>query len=123
MSFEYYAYKNNKKSSRLLAGKQRVMKIPTPLSISLQKLAVSGLLIVFSVSVTFSQSILKNKDVIELIRAGLDAEVVVEKINASDTEFDTSTDALIKLTEANVPKNVITAMIKKHKEQSSSQKT
>lgn len=99
------------------------MKIPVPRSILLRQLIVIGVLIVFSALTTFSQSILKNKDIIELIKAGLDADVIVEKIKASDTEFDTSTDALIKLTESSVPKAVITAMIKRHKEQSSNQKT
>jgi hypothetical protein len=58
------------------------------------------------------QAPLKNVDVIQMVKANLGAEVVVAKIEASSTQFDTSTDALAVLKAAGVADAIITAMIK-----------
>jgi hypothetical protein len=55
---------------------------------------------------------LKNKDVVEMLKAGLTADVVVAKIKSSETDFDTSPAALAELKAANVPDDVILAMVK-----------
>lgn len=57
-------------------------------------------------------SALKNKDVIEMLKAGLTADVVVAKIKSSETNFDTSPAALAELKAANVPDAVILEMVK-----------
>ena len=54
---------------------------------------------------------LTNKDVIDMLKAGLTAEVVVAKIKSSATSFDTSPAALTELKAANVPDDVILAMV------------
>lgn len=54
---------------------------------------------------------LTNKDVLEMLKAGLTADVVVAKIKSSATSFDTSPGALSELKAANVPDPVILAMV------------
>jgi hypothetical protein len=54
---------------------------------------------------------LTNKDVLEMLKAGLTADVVVAKIKSSTTSFDTSPSALSELKAANVPDPVILAMV------------
>jgi hypothetical protein len=55
---------------------------------------------------------LTNKDVLDMIRSGLTADVIVAKIKSSETNFDTSPSALAELKAANVPDNVMLAMVK-----------
>jgi hypothetical protein len=54
---------------------------------------------------------LTNKDVLEMMKAGLTADVMVAKIKSSATSFDTSPTALAELKGANVPDTVILAMV------------
>ena len=55
---------------------------------------------------------LRNADVIQLTKAGLGDAVIIAKINsARDVEFDLATDELVRLKEAGVSRDVITAMI------------
>lgn len=54
---------------------------------------------------------LTNKDVLEMLKAGLTADIVVAKIKSSPTNFDTSPAALTELKAANVPDSVILAMV------------
>lgn len=54
---------------------------------------------------------LTNKDVLEMLKAGLTADVVVAKIKSSPTSFDTSPTALAELKAASVPDSVILAMV------------
>jgi len=54
---------------------------------------------------------LTNDDVIALHRAGLSADVIVQKISTSEAAFDTGATALIGLKTAGVPDAVITAML------------
>lgn len=55
---------------------------------------------------------LTNESVMEMHKAGLPASVIVAKIETSETDFDTSVDALIALADASLPTDVITAMTK-----------
>ncbi len=54
---------------------------------------------------------LGNADIVKLVKAGLSAETIETKIAASETNFDTSTDALVALAGEGVPDRVIRAMI------------
>ena len=54
--------------------------------------------------------VLTNEDVLKLTEAGLPADVIVAKIAASETDFDTSVAQLIALTEAGVDDSVLEAM-------------
>ncbi len=54
---------------------------------------------------------LGNADIVKLVKAGLSAETIEAKIAASESDFDTSTDALVALAGEGVPDRVIRAMI------------
>ncbi|HEU4765785.1 MAG TPA: hypothetical protein VFS77_00385 [Pyrinomonadaceae bacterium] len=55
---------------------------------------------------------LTNKEVLEMMKAGLTADIIVAKIKSSETNFDTTPAALAELKAANVPDTVILAMVK-----------
>ncbi|MEP7212735.1 MAG: hypothetical protein ABI791_06655 [Acidobacteriota bacterium] len=59
------------------------------------------------------QETLANGDVAAMTAAGLSADVIITKIQASKNRFDVSTTALIELKKAGVPDNVITLMLSK----------
>jgi hypothetical protein len=59
-----------------------------------------------------SSAPLTNKDVVEMMKAGLAPEIVVAKIKSSETNFDTSPAALAELKAANVSDAVLLAMVK-----------
>jgi hypothetical protein len=54
---------------------------------------------------------LSNKDVLDMLKAGLTPEIIVAKIKASATSFDTSAAALQELKAAGVPDAVMLAMV------------
>ncbi|MCX6538163.1 MAG: hypothetical protein NT151_04410 [Acidobacteria bacterium] len=54
---------------------------------------------------------LTNTDITAMVKAKLPAVVILAKIRSSPCKFDTSTNALIKLSEAGVPPDVITAVM------------
>lgn len=54
---------------------------------------------------------LTNQDIIELHKAGISAEVIVAKIKASPTKFDTSVSALQELKKAGIPDPVMLAVL------------
>jgi hypothetical protein len=58
---------------------------------------------------------LTNDTIIRLVGAGLGPDTIVAKIGASRGTYDTSTDALIHLKQANVPDEVIAAMVNRSK--------
>lgn len=52
-----------------------------------------------------------NQEIVDMIKAGLSAEVVIAKIKTSATSFDTSPTALQELKAAGVPDSVILAIV------------
>jgi tetratricopeptide (TPR) repeat protein len=66
-------------------------------------------------SLSFAQSsgseVLTNDKVIAMMKAGLPPSIIVNKIHASKTNFDTSTDELIRLKNAQVPDEIIGVML------------
>lgn len=61
---------------------------------------------------TFAQEeTMTNTEVITLAKAGLNPSIIVNKIRASKSNFDLSTDALIKLKTAGVSDEIVTAML------------
>jgi hypothetical protein len=54
---------------------------------------------------------LTNKDVLEMLKAGLSSDVIITKIKTSRSKFDTSPATLAELKAANVPDAVILAMV------------
>jgi len=59
--------------------------------------------------------VLTDQSIISLVSAGLGPDTIVAKINASRGHYDTSTNALIELKQANVPDAVIAAMVNRSK--------
>src|SRR5689334_19884863 len=58
-----------------------------------------------------SNEVLTNEKVITMVQAGLAPGIIVTKIRTSKTSFNTSTDELIRLKQANVPDVIINVMI------------
>src|SRR5215207_4336082 len=54
---------------------------------------------------------LTNKDILDMVKAGLTADVIVAKVKSSATSFDTSPTILTELKTAGVPDAVILAMV------------
>jgi len=62
-------------------------------------------------TVVRAQETMTNDEVISLTKAGLAGSVIIGKIRTSKTNFDMSTDALIKLKQSGVGDDVVTAML------------
>ncbi|MFH4146457.1 hypothetical protein WAI91_21095, partial [Acinetobacter baumannii] len=58
-----------------------------------------------------TQEKITNKDVIELVKTGISAEIITAKIKASKTEFDTSPAALQELKKEGVPDAIVLVML------------
>lgn len=56
-------------------------------------------------------SIVKNEDVIKMVKAGLSDEIVLQKIASSPVAFDVSVDGLVTLKDAGVSDKVIQAIL------------
>lgn len=78
------------------------------------------LAVVLSVSVCLTASaqdggstaeVLTNENVVTMVRAGLPPSLIVAKIRASKTNFNTNTQELINLQSARVPTEIINAMV------------
>ena len=67
----------------------------------------------FAVSATntSAQETMTNDEVISLSKAGLNPSLIVGKIRTSKTNFDLSTDSLIKLKQAGVSDDIVAAML------------
>jgi hypothetical protein len=70
-------------------------------------------LTVFAVPASFAQTQkpLTNTDIINMTAQGFDAALIVKDIQSSNTDFDTSPQALITLKNAGVDKSVLEAML------------
>ena len=55
--------------------------------------------------------VLTNDHVVTMVKAGLPPGIVINKIRASKTNFNTSTDELIRLKNSRVPDDIINAMV------------
>src|ERR1044072_4601692 len=56
------------------------------------------------------EEVLTNDSVITLSKAGLSSTIIVNKIRASKTNFNMSTDELIRLKQARIPDEIVAAM-------------
>ena len=80
-------------------------------------IVIAGGLFLGSASVACSQDgstangeVLTNDKVITLVKAGLSSTIIVSKIRSSKTNFNTSTDELIRLKQAHIPDEIVAAM-------------
>ena len=64
-----------------------------------------------------SSETLTNQDVIDLLEADLNRELIEQKIRSSKNNFDMSTRAMIVLKKANVPDDIIALMLNEHRSQ------
>jgi len=62
-------------------------------------------------AVQTKEEVLTNASVINLFSKGLSSKIIVSKIKTSRTNFNVSTDSLIKLKEHSIPDDIINAMI------------
>ena len=58
------------------------------------------------------QKALTNKDILDMVKKGLSESVIVKVIQASDTNFDTSPDALTQMQSSGTTLKVMDAMLK-----------
>ncbi|MEP6945765.1 MAG: hypothetical protein ABJA02_07600 [Acidobacteriota bacterium] len=68
-------------------------------------------LFTFTLTAAAQDEVVTNAEVITLTKAGLDKAVILNKINTSQTNFNMSTDELIKLKQAGVSDEVVHAML------------
>jgi hypothetical protein len=60
-----------------------------------------------------TEAVLTNADIVQMQKAGLSEEIILSKIGASTTRFDTGAQDLIQLKESGVNDNIINAMVQK----------
>jgi hypothetical protein len=60
---------------------------------------------------TATAEVLTNQTVLDMLKSGLAPEIVIAKIKASQTKFDTSLNAIQELKKAGIPDAVVLAMI------------
>jgi len=72
--------------------------------------ALGGMLWAFSGPI-LSQEVLDDRAILEMVAAGLPDEIIIARIRNSPSNFDLSTPALAKLTEAKVSSAVLKSMI------------
>lgn len=72
-------------------------------------------LLIFASTVFAQSETLTNAEIVEMTRAGLGAQIIVQKIASSDANFDISAKGLIELKKAGVSDEVIQALIEKNR--------
>ncbi len=80
----------------------------------LKKTLVFGILFALVASLGHAQDhkALTNKDILDMVKKGLNESVIVKVIQASDTSFDTSPDAMTQLQSSGASVKVMDAMLK-----------
>ncbi len=78
----------------------------------LASLILCGALTVGGVALAQTIETLRNSDIVTMVKAGLGAELIVQKVETTASQFDTNTDALSVLKAAGVPDSVIAAMLR-----------
>src|SRR5687767_14443110 len=74
-------------------------------------LLVMALGIMANSSIYAQDEVMTNDEVIALSKAGLNPSIIINKIRTSKTNFDMSTDALIKLKQAGISDEIVTTML------------
>ena len=64
---------------------------------------------------SYSQEILNNKSVIDMFQLGFEEQVIIDKIESTNSDFDTSIEALKNLKESGLSPSLLSAMIKASK--------
>jgi hypothetical protein len=74
-------------------------------------LLVFSIILVGGTNAFAQDETMTNEEVISLAKAGLNETLIINKIKTSKSSFDLSTDNLIKLKQAGISDNVVTAML------------
>ena len=74
------------------------------------------ILLLFIPLLSFSQEILNNQSVIDMIQLGFEDQVIIDKIESTNSDFDTSIETLKLLKESGASPVVLSAMIKASKQ-------
>jgi len=75
-------------------------------------LFIAGLVCLISFTTVRAQDeVMTNEEVISLAKAGLSPGIIIGKIRSGKSNFDLSTDSLIKLKQAGVSDDIVTAML------------
>jgi len=72
-------------------------------------------LLIFASAGSAQTETLTNAEIVEMTRAGLGKQIIVQKINSADANFDISAKALIELKKAGVEEEVIQALMEKNR--------
>jgi hypothetical protein len=81
------------------------------------KLLITIAILLGSYNFCFSQeNILTNKEVIELVKAGLSEDIIIAKINSSKANFDTSSEALIELKNSAISDKILLVILESSKQ-------
>tara|TARA_B100000767_G_C19281904_1_gene335827 strand:- start:107 stop:460 length:354 start_codon:yes stop_codon:yes gene_type:complete len=81
----------------------------------MKKLLLLSALLIFCFS-SFSQEVLDNQSVIDMIELGFDEQVIIDKIESTNSSFETSLEELKSLKLLGVTQNILSIMIKESKE-------
>jgi hypothetical protein len=76
---------------------------------------IAFIILILTVSMFAQTETLTNAQIIELSNAGLSKELIIDKIQNSNGDFDVSTKALIELKKANVADEIISLLMEKSK--------
>ena len=74
------------------------------------------ILLLFIPLLSFSQEILNNQSVIDMIELGFEDQVIIDKIESTNSDFDTSIETLKLLKESGASPVILSAMIKASKQ-------
>lgn len=84
-------------------------------------LFIAGLVCLISVTAVPAQDeVMTNEEVISLAKAGLSPGIIIGKIRSGKSNFDLSTDSLIKLKQAGVSDDIVSAMLEAKSSKSTS---
>src|ERR1035437_2266313 len=72
---------------------------------------IISILLCISVFGQTNDEVLTNASVVNLYSKGLSTSIIVSKIKTSKSNFDVSTDALIKLKDQKIPDDIVNAMV------------
>ena len=80
----------------------------------MKKLTLLYALLIFCFS-SFSQEVLDNQSVIDMVELGFDEQVIIDKIESTNSNFSTSIEKLKSLKLLGVTQNILSIMIKESK--------
>lgn len=86
----------------------------------MKKIILSFALFAISITISAQNEILTNTSITDMLELGFENDVIVTKINTSQTNFDTSIQALKVLKDKGVSNNVIVAMMNAGKQKTDS---